>query len=282
MINDGKCALVTGSSRGIGRAIALKLAAKGYRVAVHYFSDSASADDTLAKVREAGADGFTVQGDVTKPEDIQRMFDEVRSRFGKLDVFVSNARPDLPAFYQSPLELTLDHWTAAVDSQAQAFLVGVQRASELLTDGGRIVAITYSPGGRSGSWQPWSAMGPAKAAVESLCRYFAVALGTRGITVNAVSPGCVFGEPNRVDGGVLCGLPDAVQDQIRAWHHSGWTPLRRLGTPADVAGAVWLLCSEDASFITGQTLHVDGGACIMDPLAPLGIQQPALSGTASA
>jgi enoyl-[acyl-carrier protein] reductase III len=282
MTTDTKCALITGSSRGIGRAIAIKLAAKGYRIAVHYFSDNAAAGDTLAKVREAGSDGFSVQADVTKPDNLARMFGEVRSQFGKLDVFVSNARPELPAFYQTPLEMTLDHWSTAVDSQARAFLIGVQHASELLLDGGRIIAITYSPGGRTGSWQPWAAMGPAKAAVESLCRYFAVALGPRAITVNAVSPGCVFGEPNRVEGGVLCGLPDAVQDSIQTWHKHGWTPLLRLGTPEDVAGAVWLLCTAEAGFITGQTLHVDGGAAIMDPLAPLEIQQPSLQARPSA
>jgi enoyl-[acyl-carrier protein] reductase III len=274
MTTDRKCALITGSSRGIGRAIALKLAAKDYNIAVHYFSDQAAAEDTLAKVREAGADGFTVQADVTCPDEIARMFREVRRNFGKLDVFVSNARPELSSFYRTPLDMKLEHWNSAIDSQARAFLIGAQQASELLADGGRMIAITYSPGGRTGSWQPWAAMGPAKAAVESLCRYFAVALGSRGITVNAVSPGCVFGEPNRVDGGVLRSLPGAVQDDLHAWHESGWTPLRRIATPDDVAGSVWLLCTDEAAFITGQTLHVDGGAAIMDTLAPLAIQQP--------
>lgn len=202
------------------------------------------------------------------------MFREVRDQFGGLDVFVSNARPELPSFYSTPLQMTLDHWHTALDSQARAFLIGAQQASGLLTDGGRMIAITYSPGGRTGSWQPWAAMGPAKAALESLCRYFAVTLGPRGITVNAISPGCVFGEPNRVDGGVLHGLPNAVQESIREWHQSGWTPLRRLATPKDIAGAVWLLCRDEAAFITGQTLHVDGGATVMDPLCPLNIQQP--------
>jgi enoyl-[acyl-carrier protein] reductase III len=274
MNTSRKYALITGSSRGIGRATALKLATHGYDIAVHYYGDEPAAENTLAKVREFGANGFTIRADVTHAEDLERLFGEVRARFGKLDVFVSNARPELPSFYRTPLELGIEHWNAAMDSQARAFLIGTQQASTMMSANGRIIAITYSPGGRAGSWQPWSAMGPAKAAMEALCRYFAVALGARGITVNAVSPGCVFGEPNRVDGGVLCGLPEAVQECIRDWHESGWTPLRRLGTPADIADAVWLLCTPESSFITGQIIHVDGGASIMDPLAPLTIQQP--------
>jgi len=161
----------------------------------------------------------------------------------------------------------------ALDSQAQAFLLGAQQATSLMPDGGRIIAITYTPGGRTGSWQPWVAMGSAKAALESLVRYFAVALGPRGITVNSISPGGVFGPANIIEGGVLRILPPEVQDAIRAWHESGWTPMGRLGTPADIGNAVMLLCMDEASFITGQTIHVDGGASIMDTVFPLDIQR---------
>jgi enoyl-[acyl-carrier protein] reductase III len=116
-------------------------------------------------------------------------------------------------------------------------------------------------------------MGSAKAALEALVRYFAVALGPRQITVNAVSPGGVLGPPNVVEGGVLRALPGEVQDAIRAWHEGGWTPMRRLATPEDIGNAVALLCMEEAAFITGQVLHVDGGASIMDPVFPLDIQR---------
>ena len=102
--------------------------------------------------------------------------------------------------------------------------------------------------------------------MESLCRYFAVALGKRGITVNAISPGWV-------DDSVLNTLPPAVQKTIKDWHEEGWTPMRRLGTPADIGNAVALLCSEEAAWITGQTIAVDGGSSLMDPVAPLEIQQ---------
>ena len=104
-------------------------------------------------------------------------------------------------------------------------------------------------------------------------RYFAVALAPRGITVNGISPGGIFGPPNIIEGGVLRVLPQEVQGAIKAWHESGWTPMRRLGTPEDIGNAVMLLSMEEASFITGQILHVDGGASIMDTVLPLEIQQ---------
>jgi len=146
----------------------------------------------------------------------------------------------------------------------------------MLRDGGRIIALTYAPGGRFGSWQPWVAMGAAKAALEVLCRYFAVALAPRQITVNAISPGWT-------EDSVLNTLPEAVQTMIRNWHRSGWTPMGKLGTPSDIGNAVALLCSADANWITGQILDVDGGASLMDANLPLEIQQvPAARGAQSA
>ena len=269
----GKRALITGGSRGIGRGIALKLADQGVKIGVQYFKNKDAAMDTLAKVKERGVDGAAIQADVTDPAQISRMFREAKSALGGVDIFVNNARPDLPGFYQKPLEITLEQWQTAVDSQARAFLLGAQESARHMSDGGRIIAITYAPGGRTGSWQPWVAMGAAKAAQESLMRYFAVALGPRGITVNAISPGGIFGPPNTVEGGVLRILPQQVQDAIRAWHEGGWTPMRRLGTPDDIGNAVMLLCMDEGSFITGQVLHVDGGASIMDTVFPLEIQR---------
>jgi NAD(P)-dependent dehydrogenase (short-subunit alcohol dehydrogenase family) len=270
---EGKHALITGSSRGIGRGIALMLAKKGVRVAINYFQNEAAANDTLAKVKERGSDGFLIQADVSRPDEIIRMFEKVREEFGRLDIFVSNARTDLPTFYQKPLEITPEQWDMAMNSQAKAFLLGAREAASLMTDEGRVIAITYSPGGRTGSWQPWVAMGSAKAALDSLVRYFAVALAPRRITVNGISPGGVFGPPNVVEGGVLRALPEDVQEATRAWHEGGWTPMRRLGTPEDIGNAVTLLCMEEASFITGQIIHVDGGASIMDTVFPLEIQR---------
>ena len=266
MAKNERFALITGSSRGIGRGIALKLAERGVKVGINYVSNEAAAKDTHAKVRQLKSDGFIVQADVTKPEDIKKMFARVKAEFGGLDIFISNARSEVSAFYQSPQKLTLEQWDHAMNSQAKAFLVGVREATELMREGGRIIAITYEPGGRLGGWQPWIAMGSAKVAMESLCRYFAVALAKRKITVNAISPGWI-------EDSVLNSLPAQVHDMIRNWHESGWTPMGRLGTPADIGNAVSLLCAEEAGWITGQTLIVDGGASLMDPSLPLEIQR---------
>jgi NAD(P)-dependent dehydrogenase (short-subunit alcohol dehydrogenase family) len=264
----GKYALITGSSRGIGRGIALKLAEKGAKIAVHYYQNKGAAETTLAKIRELGSDGVAIQGDVCRMEDVARIFKQVQSEFGKLDIFVSNARTEAPTFYQATMQISLDKWDTAVDSQAKAFLVGAREAEKLMPDGGRIIAITYAPGGRFGSWQPWVAMGAAKSALEVLVRYFAVALAGRDITVNTISPGWI-------EDSVLNSLPEAVQNIIRDWHKGGWTPMGRLGTPADIGNAVSLLCSDEAGWITGQLIDVDGGASLMNAHLPLEIQESA-------
>jgi len=261
----GKHALITGSSRGIGRGTALQLAGKGVRIAVHYYQNEAAANDTLTKVRALGADGFIVQADVTQPGDIRHLFRTVEAEFGTLDIFVSNGRPELPAFFYPPMEITLEQWDTALDSQAKAFLLAGQEAARLMPDGGRMLAITYGTGSRTGSLQPWVAMGAAKAALESLVRYFAVALAKRGITVNAISP-------SWIEDSVLNSLPPELQDLIRNWHNGGWTPMGRLGTPANIGKVVALLCSADAGWITGQVIYADGGASLMNSEIPPEIQ----------
>src|SRR5688500_8803304 len=153
----GKQALITGSSRGIGRGIALKLAREGATVAVHYYRNHEAAADTLARIRELGSDGIIIQADVSRVDDVRRIFAEVRDTFGTLDIFVSNARSELTTFYEPPLDIALDKWALAFDSQARAFLVAVQQATPLMPNGGRILAITFAPGGCTGSWQPWIA-----------------------------------------------------------------------------------------------------------------------------
>src|SRR5439155_1278659 len=219
--HHGKHALIHGSSRGIGRGIALKLAGQGVKVATNYRKNEAAAKDTLAKVKQRGSDGFVIQADVCRPDDITRMFARVKSEFGKLDIFVSNARPDVAEFYQGPMNITLEQWDTAMNSQARAFLVAVRAACPLMGEGGRIVAITYAPGGRTGSWQPWVGMGAAKSAMESLCRYFAVALAKRGITVNAINPGWVQ------DSGANTLPDDATRRRVDVGHPRG--RLREVG-----------------------------------------------------
>jgi enoyl-[acyl-carrier protein] reductase III len=267
MTIKGRHALITGGSRGIGRGIALKLADHGVKIAVNYLRDEASAKATLGQIRARGSDGFIVQADVSKPADLERLFSRVKNEFGGLDIFVNNARGEVSTFYEPAMSIGLDKFDAAMDSQAKAFLVGVRAAAEQMGPGGRVVAITYAPGGVFGSWQSWVAMGAAKSALEVLVRYFAVALAPRGITVNAISPGWV-------EDTVLNTLPDPVVQMIRDWHKGGWTPMGRIGTTADLGNAVSLLCAEEAGWITGQTIAVDGGASLMDSGLPLAIQNP--------
>lgn len=258
MSTNRKHVLITGSSRGIGRGIALKLAHSGAQIAINYVVNEAAAKNTLAQVREKGGDGFIIQADVTQPGDIRHMFSAVQAEFGKLDIFVSNARPEAAAFFYPPLAISEVQWDSAIDSQGKAFLLSAREAAKLMPDNGRIIAITYAMGGVTGGFQPWVAMGVAKAALEALVRYYAVALAKRGITVNAISP-------SWTEDSVLNSLPEAVQNLQRNWHTAGWSPMGRLGTPADIGNAVSLLCSEDASWITGQVIYADGGASLMNP-----------------
>jgi enoyl-[acyl-carrier protein] reductase III len=260
-----KHAFVTGSSRGIGRGIALKLAEDGAKVGIHYYRNESAAKDTLEAVRKRGSDGFILQGNICRPEEISHMFQSVKKQFGKLDIFVANARPEASEFFYPPMDITLQQWDTASDSQAKAFLIAAREASGLMPEGGRIVAITYAQGSRTGSLLPWVAMGSAKAALESLVRYFAVALAKRRITVNAISPGWT-------EDSVLNSLPQEVQTLIRNWHLRGWTPMGRLGTPEDIGDVVTLFCSAQAGWITGQVIYADGGASLMTSDTPPEIQ----------
>lgn len=262
-----KTALVTGSSRGLGRGIVLKLAEAGVKkIAINYKENDPAAQETARLLKERGAESLLLKADVGNMDHIKAMFAKIKQAWGSLDIYVSNARATLATgFYAGPMEISLEQWQATYDSQVKELLVAAREAVAMMGKNGRIICITYTPGGSKGSWQPWVAMGSAKAAKESVARYFAVALATRGITVNIISPGAC-------DDSVLSGLPPEVFKMIKDWHESGWTPMRRLGTPADVGNGVVLLCSETANFITGQTLFVDGGAESMSPVFPLPIQ----------
>jgi NAD(P)-dependent dehydrogenase (short-subunit alcohol dehydrogenase family) len=264
---EGKFALVTGSSRGIGRGIALRLAERGAAVAVNYLDNETAGRDTLDMLRDRGAEGMVVRADVSRPEELARLVAEVHGAFGALDLFVHNALGNLLGFLAPPFTLSLEQWDEAFHSQARAFYVGMREAAGHLRDRGRVVALSYWPGSHLGGFQPYFAMGANKAALEAMCRYYAVALAPRGVTVNAVCAGIT-------DDSIVNRLPPEARAAMLDWLRSGWSPARRPTTPADVGGAVAALCSEDAGWITGQTIVVDGGASLMSPEVPLFFQQP--------
>src|SRR2546423_1312025 len=192
------------------------------------------------------------------------------TKLGGCDIFVQSVIPTLDQIYEHTLatEVTLAKWQIAFDTQSRAFFVGAPAAAKHMSPGGRILALSYKPGGVTGGWQPWVGMGSAKAAVESMCRYFAVALARHGITVNAVSPG-----PSD-ETTVIGQTPKEVRDAPNEWVSAGWTPMRRRVTPSDVANVCALLCSDEASFLTGQTIVVDGGSSLMNPDFPLALHVP--------
>jgi enoyl-[acyl-carrier protein] reductase III len=263
-------ALVTGSSGGIGRAIAIKLAQEGVgKIAIHYHSRRLEAEKTLAQVRAAGSDGVLIQGDTSDAARMKAIVDEAAQQLGGCDIFVQCAISSLSRIYEHALatEVPLEKWQLGFDSQAKAYFVGAPAAARYMRQGGRILALSYHTGATTGGWQPWVGMGSAKAAVESMCRYFAVAMARDGITVNAVSPLCS-------DEATLFGqFPPDGQQAVKQWANA-WAPMRRLATPAEVADACSLLCSEEASFITGQNITVDGGITLMSTDFPLAVQVP--------
>ena len=264
---QGKFALVTGSSRGIGRGIALKLAEKGAKVAVNYLKDEAAANYTLSCIRKLGSDGFIVQADVSKPKEVAGMVGQVKEKFGDLNIFVSNALGNLLGFMSPPLQVSLEQFDEAYHVQSRAFLVGVQEAVGLMRNGGRVLIISYWPGSHGGGFLPYFSMGTNKAAQEAMCRYFAVALAPRSITVNTICAGIT-------DDSIVNALPKEAQDAMIDWLKQGWNPVKRAGVPADIGGAVTALCTEDAGWITGQTIVADGGASLMSPEVPLFFQLP--------
>jgi enoyl-[acyl-carrier protein] reductase III len=264
-------ALITGGSRGLGRQIAVKLAREGVKnIAVHYRTGKSDAETTLSLIEAEGASGFLVRGDVANAQGAENVVKEAAQRLGGCDIYIQSVVPRLGEIYEHVLstELSLEKWQLAFDTQARAFFVCARTAAKFMSGGGRIIGLSYTIGGRTGGWQPWVGMGSAKAAMDSISRYFAVALGRHGITVNTISPG--FSDASTVVGQT----PQEWQNAMRQWVESGWTPMRRCSRPADIADVCALLCSDEARFMTGQTLTVDGGASLMNPHFPLALQVP--------
>jgi enoyl-[acyl-carrier protein] reductase III len=240
--------LITGGSRGIGRATALRFARGGAHVVVNYLRHRTAAEETVRELEALGARAIAVRADVGEEADLDRLFAETKAVFGYLDVFVSNAALGTP---RPAMDLQAKHWQKTLDVMGRALLFGAQRAVPLMAGRwGRIIAITSI-----GSFRVlpnYAAPGAAKAVLESLTRYLAVELAPRGISVNAVSGGVV------------------ETDALRAFPNQGdmremgtRAPLGRLGRPEDLAAVVTLLCRPEARWITGQTIVADGGYSLL-------------------
>jgi enoyl-[acyl-carrier protein] reductase III len=243
----GKVALVTGSSRGIGRETALRLAQEGADVVVHYHRLEAEADEVVAAVAAHGRRAWRVQADLEDLEQVDRLVAEAAEAAGRLDILVPNAAATA---FKDVLDVQPHHFERTYNLIVRSFVRLVQRSVPLMEGRpGRVVAI-------SGLGTPhvlprYSLLGSAKGAVETWVRYLAVELAPRGITVNCVSPGVIDTDSARYyKGDAFPAFQEAV---ARA------TPLGRMGTPADVAGVIAFLASEDSAYVTGQVLRVDGG-----------------------
>ncbi len=244
---QGKVALITGGSRGIGRAIAIRLAENGVNIVVNYVRHRRDAEETVAAVRAKGVECLAIKANVAREADVTRMFDEIRESHSRLDILVSNAASGV---LKPVMELTTRHWNWAMDINARALLTLAQHAVPMMERGGRIMAVSSL--GAIRAVPNYTVVGASKAALESLVRHLAVELGPRGILVNTISAGVV-------DTDALKKFPN--RDQIISQSLER-TPLGRLTTPDDVADLALFLCSDLASMIHGQVVVVDGGYAI--------------------
>jgi len=244
----GKTALITGGSRGIGRAIAVRLAQAGARIAVNYLRHRTAADETIKLVEKEGSKAIAIRANVGEHENIKEMIDQIKTEYGSLDILVSNAASGV---LKPALELTERHWHWTMDINAGTLLPLTQYAMPLMADGGSIVAVSSL--GSIRAIHNYAAVGASKAALESLIRHLAVELAPNGIKVNAVSAGTVETDalkhfPNR---------ETIITESQRR------TPTGRLTTPDDVANVVLYLCSPYSDQIQGQTIVIDGGYSIL-------------------
>jgi 3-oxoacyl-[acyl-carrier protein] reductase len=245
---SGKSALVTGGARGIGRAIVIRLATQGADVAFSYRGNAEAAAATAGEVIALGRRALPIQGDVKDPAAADAIVQATLEAFGKVDILVNNAgitRDDLI------MRMSLDAWREVLETNlfGAFYMTKAVTRPMLKARGGRIVNITSVSGqaGQTGQAN-YSA---AKAGLIGLTKATARELASRGITANAVAPGFVLTELTR-------DLPEALQEKIKAA-----TPLGRFGTTEEVASAVAFLVSDEAAYITGQVLAVDGGLVMM-------------------
>lgn len=244
MENVTKTALVTGASRGIGKAIALALAAKGYAVAVNYAGSQAAAEAVKDEIIAAGGQAFTIQGDVSKSEDVDRIFKTIKEEFGQLDVLVNNAGITRDGIL---LRMKEENWDAVISTDLKSDFLTTKAAAQMMMrkKKGAIINIASVVGIMGNAGQANYAA--AKAGVIGLTKATAKELAGRNIRVNAVAPGFIATDMTDV-------IPEKNKEMMLQS-----IPLGRMGLAEDVANAVCFLASEDASYITGQVLKVDGG-----------------------
>ncbi|MDH5506149.1 MAG: enoyl-[acyl-carrier-protein] reductase FabL [Anaerolineae bacterium] len=243
-----KVALVTGSGRGIGRAIALHFAERGADVVINFFRNRAPAEETAAAVRAAGRQALVVKANMGEIADIERLFEETAAHYGGLDILVSNAASgaNLPVMDQKP-----KGWNWTMNINARAFLFAAQLAVPLMEKRGGGAIVSLSSPGATRVLPEYVVVGASKAALEALTRYLAIELAPKNIIVNGVSPGLV-------DTDALRNF-SLTQDGKMLQKLAASNPTGRLVTTQDVANVVAFLCSPQAAMIRGQVVVVDGG-----------------------
>jgi 3-oxoacyl-[acyl-carrier protein] reductase len=238
----GKIALVTGGSRGIGAAIALRLASEGATVAISYASNKTAAEKVVAQIQELGSSAIAVKADVASQQDTESLIAEIK-KLGKIDILVNNAAIFVGGAVQ---EATLAQYDQVFNTNVRGVVATTLAALPYINDGGRIINI--SSGAARASINGFSFYSATKGALEALTRGWAQDLGKRQITVNAVAPGTTQTDM------LEQGLPGEAKDMFIAK-----TALGRLGQPDDIADAVAFLASADSRWVTGKTIDCDGG-----------------------
>ena len=244
MLLDGKCALVTGASRGIGRAVALKLASEGAKVALNFAGNEAAANEVRQEIEAAGGQAILVKADVANEAAVQDMVQKTADAFGRIDILVNNAGITRDGLLARMKE---EDWDAVLSTNLKGVFLTTKAVAKLMMKqrAGRIVNMASVVGVSGNAGQAnYSA---AKAGVIGFTKTIARELASRGVTANAVAPGFIATDMTSV-------LSDKAKEAALAG-----IPLGRMGTPEDVAAAVLFLASDQASYITGQVLHVDGG-----------------------